>query len=96
MAEFLWGVAPGATLEVKPAVEVSNLGEGYEQRVGTVINGQPRKWSLKFTVNVATALTFLEARGGAESFDWTDPLGRSGKWVCREWKVGHVGETSTT
>lgn len=90
MAEFHWKPAPGAGASVKPSVEVAKYGGGYEQRAGMAINGQPRTWALKFTTNVAAALAFLETHNGETSFDWTDPLGRSGKWVCREWKPCHV------
>ena len=33
------------------------------------------------------SLTFLEARAGAESFDWTPPRGTAGKYVCEQWQV---------
>lgn len=91
MATFDWKPAQGASASVKPRVEVAKYGDGYEQRVGTSINGPERKWSLKFTSEVPAVLDFLEARGGHESFDWTDPLGRTGKFVCREWSPSHVG-----
>ena len=91
MATFTWKPALGASAIVKPRVEVAKFGDGYEQRVGTGINGPDLRWSLKFTNDVAAILDFLEARGGHESFDWTDPLGRSGTFVCREWKPAHVG-----
>ena len=90
MAKFDWKPAPGASASVKPNVAVAKYGDGYEQRVGTSINGPARQWSLKFTSAVTEVLDFLEARGGHESFDWTDPLGRTGRFVCREWKPVHV------
>jgi phage-related protein len=49
------------------------------------------KWSLKFVTNISDITAFLRAQGGQASFNWTNPLGVSGMYVCREWKVGHVG-----
>lgn len=81
----------GAALECKPSVEVAKYGDGYEQRVGTAINAQANKWSLKFTREWKAALAFVKARGGQESFTWTDPLGAAGYYVCRDWRVSHLG-----
>lgn len=91
MEVFNWKPAPGASAKVKPAVLAAKFGDGYEQRIVDGLNSQPRKWSLRFTMNVPAVLAFLEARGGADSFQWTDPLGRTALWVCREWDPAHVG-----
>lgn len=91
MATFTLRPAPGATLKCKPTVEVAKYGDGYEQRVGTSINSMPRAWSLKFTNRVSEVVAFLETHKGEVSFNWTDPLGVSGVYVCREWSITHVG-----
>lgn len=93
MSEFTLIPDFGAALECKPSVEVAKYGDGYEQRVGTAINAQANKWSLKFTREAAAALAFVKARNGQESFTWTDPLGVSGSYVCREWNLSHLGAT---
>jgi len=91
METFTWKPAPGASLSEKPSVEVAKYGEGYEQRVGISINSQMDKWTVKFTTHVVAIRAFLKARNAVETFNWTNPLGVSGVYLCREWKVGHVG-----
>lgn len=71
-------------------MRVSRFGDGYEQRVADGINTAMDKWDLTFTARTDTEAsgiqTFLKARAGFESFDWT-PTGESTavKVVCREW-----------
>ena len=91
MATFIWIPAPGASQTNKPSVEVAKYGDGYEQRVGMGINLLMDKWSLKFTTYVLEINAFLKTQGGQSSFIWTNPLGVSGNYVCREWNVSHVG-----
>jgi phage-related protein len=93
MATFTYIPAPGASLAEKPAVEVAKYGEGYEQRVMFSINSQMNKWTLKFTQYVPEVLAFLRERNGVDSFNWTDPMGVDGVYVCREWKANHLGAT---
>lgn len=74
---------------VKPSVNVTKFGDGYEARVVSGINSQPMSWSLGFTVTRAIGfdiLNFLRARGGQEAFNWANPLQESGVYVCREWR----------
>lgn len=93
MSTFTW--APqSASLALKPRVRTAAFGDGYEQRVGDGINNAPKSWALSFTRPLAEAqdiAAFLTARGGSESFDWTDPDGAAGKYVCREWNVSVIG-----
>ena len=46
-------------------------------------------WNLTFEVSETdadTIETFLEARGGAESFDWSPPDETTTyKWICQDW-----------
>jgi phage-related protein len=72
-------------------VESVKFGDGYEQRVSLGINTRPRKWSLTFTLDTAAVLDFLETANGVDSFNWTDPFGVSGKYICRNWKTEHKG-----
>lgn len=85
---FTWLPDLGAQLNQKSTAQPIKFGDGYEQRVASGINYKPKSWSLTFTKGASEAmdiLTFLEARGGLESFSWTDPFDKEGTWVCREW-----------
>ena len=90
METFTWKPAPGASLTMKPTVEVAKYGDGYEQRVATMINSQLNKWTLKFPTMASVVVSFLKARGGVEAFMWTDPTGVTSMYVCREWKLDHI------
>lgn len=89
---FNWRPAPGASRKMKPAVQPTKFGDGYELRVSPGINSNPRAWSLSFTspVDITPIDDFLEDRDAVESFTWTDPRGYTGVWVCREWDMKHV------
>lgn len=92
MATFTTLPDNGCTYEVKPNVRVVKYGDGYEQRQANGINTQPKTWNLKFSVRTDaeayTIVSFLEARNATEAFDWTDPNGTAGKYVCRQWSRG--------
>ena len=78
----------GASKSSAPTVRSTKFGDGYEQRVRFGLNQDPKEWTLEWNVTEAVSdeiETFLEARAGAESFDWTPPSGGGTKWVCREW-----------
>lgn len=89
MATFTYIADNGASLEEAPRVLESKFGDGYQQRVGDGINIRPRKWSLTFNsrtdAELAPIVAFLRARNGIEAFDWTDPEGVAGKFVCKSW-----------
>ena len=84
-------IAPtyGAQKTSQPAVRKVQFGDGYSQRLTVGLNQNPKSWSLTWEVSEANADTienFLDARGGAESFDWTPPdTATSYKWICGEW-----------
>lgn len=79
-----------AQLTQKPRVLEARFGDGYTQRVGDGINIAPRIWTLTFNTRtddeIAPILAFLQARNGIEAFNWTDPDGVTGVYVCREWR----------
>ena len=79
----------GASKVSRPTVRRVQFGDGYSQRLQFGLNNDPKTWSLGFDVTEAEAdeiETFLEARGGVESFDWSPPDDTSTyKWVCSEW-----------
>ena len=77
MATFTYIPSFSATESSKPRVRTFKAGDGYEQRVRFGLRTDPKEWQLTFSERTDTEaggiLAFLEARGGAESFDWTPP-----------------------
>jgi phage-related protein len=98
MATFTIAPDFGASMSLKPRVLVAQFGDGYAQRVGDGINTRAEEWSLTFSARTAAEfgaiLSFLEARGGVEAFDWTSPRGTVGRWVCAEW--GYSPDTAAS
>ena len=72
-----------------PIVKTTQFGDGYQQRVQFGVNQYPKVFSLTFNVSETdadTIETFLDARGGTESFDFTPPgETSSSKFICRSW-----------
>ena len=79
----------GASKRSQPTVRNVQFGDGYSQRLRFGLNTDLKVWSLKFEVSETdadTIETFLEARGGAESFDWSPPdESDTYKWICQDW-----------
>jgi phage-related protein len=79
----------GAQKTSQPRVRNVQFGDGYAQRLRYGLNQDPKQWDLTWQniteANADTIETFLEARAGAESFDWTTPDGSTGKWICQQW-----------
>jgi phage-related protein len=84
-------IAPtyGAQKTSQPKVTKVQYGDGYEMRAVFGLNQNPKSWSLTWEIseaNADTIETFLDARAGQESFDWTAPgEANSAKFVCAEW-----------
>ena len=74
----------------RPSVRSVQFGDGYTQRIIWGENQNPKVWNLDWR-NISeadsdTIETFLDARGGKESFDWTPPGSSTGsKWICLSW-----------
>ena len=72
-----------------PIVKTTQFGDGYQQRDQFGLNQIPKVFSLTFNVSETdadTIETFLDARGGTESFDFTPPgETSSSKFICRSW-----------
>ena len=72
-----------------PIVKTTQFGDGYQQRVQFGLNQNLKVFSLTFNVSETdadTIETFLDARGGTESFDFTPPgETSSSKFICRSW-----------
>ena len=81
----------GAQKTSRPNTRTVKFGDGYEHRTvfGLPTHANPKQWSLTWNVSETDADTieaFLEARAGAESFDWTPvDSGTSSKWICQAW-----------
>ena|SRR5690242_20031765 len=89
MTTFTSEPSYGARRTNQPRILAAQFGDGYEQRAADGINTNPQVWDLTFaersTSEADTITDFLEARGGTEAFDWTNPEGDAGKYVCKTW-----------
>tara|TARA_R110002050_G_scaffold259002_3_gene398387 strand:- start:5259 stop:5597 length:339 start_codon:yes stop_codon:yes gene_type:complete len=81
--------APGMTKQSAPQVRSIAFGSGYSQRATFGINQDPKIYNLTFRVSETeadTIETFLDARGGVQSFDYTPPgEAASSKFLCQQW-----------
>ena len=91
MATFTYIPSFTASESSQPSVRKVQFGDGYQQRLRFGLNTDSKTWQLTFANRTdserETILSFLEARGGVESFDWTPPRGGAGKFVCEEWQA---------
>lgn len=93
MATFTWTPEYPPTEASKPRTRKVQLGDAYEHRIRFGLNTDLKTWQLTFKARTTTEATqirsFLEARGGVESFSWTPPLwgAPQGQYVCEEWQV---------
>ena len=57
----------------------ANFGDGYSQRAINGLNSARQEWTVVWQqlseTDADTVTDFLDARLGAETFDWTTPLG---------------------
>ena len=92
MANFPTTVAPsyGASKSSQPRINVAAFGSGYSQRSAVGINNDLKEWNFTWEniseTNADEIETFLEARGGHESFSY-QPAGESAskKYICVSW-----------
>lgn len=90
---FNWAPLVAVALAEEPRVNRTSFGDGYELRVAEGINSRPVKWDVRFIdTPQREVLAFLRARGGVEAFDWIDPFGAAGAYVCRTWNASHHGK----
>lgn len=79
----------GASKRSQPSVRNVQFGDGYGQRITYGLNQNRKVWSLVWDVTEEAAdeiEAFLDARGGAENFDWSPPDDtETYKWICPEW-----------
>ena len=100
MAEFRYCPAFGASEQKKPRFLSVSFGDGYQQRAADGINNVIRQWQLTFSskqARIDEIRAFLDARAGAESFDWTPPRGAAGRWIAPEWnsQINNGGDNLT-
>ncbi|MDL2285076.1 phage tail protein [Oxalobacter sp. OttesenSCG-928-P03] len=90
MKTFDWFPDIDGQQEIRPSVNVTKFGDGYEHRAAVGINTQKRNWTLTFNRSreeVKEIEQFLREHNAVSAFTWRTPLGDSGRYVCRSWKV---------
>jgi phage-related protein len=95
MPTFTWVPTYDATKTITPTVKVIRFGDNYEQRQGTGINRQPRKYALTFKrakAEIDAIDAFLGARGAIEAFIYTHSGQSAGQFVCREWMRTNIAK----
>ena len=92
MAAFPTTVNPtyGSRKNSAPNIRIAHFGAGYQQRSTFGINQNLKvyqfTWQNISETNADEIETFLDARGGTESFDFTAPGETSSqKFVCERW-----------
>jgi phage-related protein len=85
-------IAPnyGATKQSQPRVRNVQFGDGFSQRLRYGLNQDAKVWDLTWEhiseADSDTIEAFLEARGGAEDFEWSPPdETETYKWICQRW-----------
>ena len=73
-----------------PTVRQVQFGDGYLMRTVFGLNQNLKAYSPTWKniseTDADTISTFLDARGGQESFDWTPPgESSSSKFICQSW-----------
>lgn len=100
MATFTYTPSFSAAEESKPRVRAMQFGDGYSQRTRYGLNTDAKVWRLNFLNRTDTEreniVSFLQARNGVESFDWTPPRGATGKYICPEWNTDLVNYNNNT
>jgi len=89
MSTFTWPPSYNSSITEQPAVNSATFGDGYSQDVADGINNLKKMWSLQFNnikpTDAVNIRAFLKALGGTTAFDWTDPDGETGRYLCRAW-----------
>ena len=90
-------VSPGSSVSFEPRVNRADFGDGYSQRSGDGLNGNPAAFEAVFTVlfeSEVNAITgFFAAKKGYTPFLWTMP-GESTprQWIATKWRVTYTGK----
>jgi len=83
---------------VNTRVLEAQFGDGYTTRAGDGINTIVETWNVEWaaldSTSSAEIISFLEARGGYESFTWTPPgSSTQKKFICKQWSETHPGNS---
>lgn len=92
MSTFTWSPQT-ANKTVTPRMRAASFGDGYVQRTADGINYKSREWSLTFVrpkAEIDAIESFIETNA-AVAFDWTDPDGLVGRWICESWSRSPQG-----
>jgi len=87
---------------ISTKVRLAKFGDNYEQRQADGVNPFVKVWNLEFTqrldAEADAIILFFETAKGVDSFDWTDPQGVAGKYVCRQWSydIPNAGRKNIT
>ncbi len=84
-------------------VRSAQFGDGYTQSVGDGINNRIDSWPLSFEGDAAYVQPikdFLDSHAGAQSFQWTPPLGAPALFRCTTYTLtphaaGNYGLSAT-
>ncbi|AWY19835.1 phage tail protein [Moraxella bovis] len=86
---FTWKMNMGASASTRHAVGKTQFGDGYAQRVSHGINNKRKDWSGNKTGDYKTVIKpiedFLDEHGGVTPFFWTDPHGKTAKYICQDY-----------
>ena len=91
---FTWQIDGQPSGDVSLRVRTAKFGDGYEQVSRDGINNKVQTWPVMFTgqkARIQQITDFLDARGGAEAFYWTPPLGAQGLYRVTTYKPSHAG-----
>lgn len=89
-------IGPTYPLEVayEPKILKTDFGDGYTQEAPDGLNFLLGKytvsWEALLPTERNTIKAFLEARGGYQTFLWTDPESVQHKVKCRSWTFSNV------
>tara|TARA_B100001093_G_C26601314_1_gene915999 strand:+ start:290 stop:625 length:336 start_codon:yes stop_codon:yes gene_type:complete len=90
MATFTFTPSYPVQLSQQPKVVTTKFGDSYEQRQAVGLNNNLKTWTFVFKNREDTEknniISFFNTEGGVTSFDYTDPDGVAGKYICRQWR----------
>lgn len=90
--DFCPGLDSQGTITQK--VQTSNYGDGYSQATSVGINNQYEQWNITITgkaSTIAPVRAFLDTHKGDQSFYWTPPNGKQGRYRSSEYQLTPQG-----
>lgn len=91
---FTWKTTAATSGPITLRTRKAQFGDGYSQEVQDGLNNKVGSWSIACVGSkdeMQAVADFLDARGGAESFYWTPPLGVQGYYRCATYTPGYQG-----